>query len=54
MTTEPQIFDGIKIVKVIEGLDIDNTTFEPVHPEEDGDGTIFVSVASYRGTYQSN
>jgi hypothetical protein len=49
MTDQKGVFDGNRWTPVVvtEGKE------KPVPPVEDGDGTVFVSVASYRGERMS-
>lgn len=46
----PRVFDGRQWVTVAATSEPDDTTASPVKQVVDGDGKIFVSIASYRGT----
>ncbi len=44
--SEPKgVFDGLKWTPVVASEQKE----KPIPPVEDGDGTVFISVASYRG-----
>jgi hypothetical protein len=46
-TSGPRVFDGQQWVSV---TDASTASGKPIPPEKDGDGSIFVSIVSYRGT----
>jgi hypothetical protein len=46
MSKPKGVFDGKHWQPVIE---TEGTGEKPIPPVEDGDGTVFVSIASYRG-----
>ena len=50
----PRVFDGRQWVTVAATSEPDDTTASPVKQVVDGDGKIFVSIASYRGTCRSS
>jgi hypothetical protein len=47
----PRVFDSIREIEVDETLSHLRKEERPVPPVAHGDGTIFVSIASYRGTF---
>jgi hypothetical protein len=50
----PRVYDGRLWTVVAAVAEDDNESGpRPVRPVDDGDGTIFVSIASYRGTDES-
>jgi hypothetical protein len=50
----PRVYDGRQWTAVAAVAEDENESGpRPVRPVDDGDGTIFVSIASYRGTENS-
>jgi hypothetical protein len=50
----PRVFDSIREIEVVdESFHVRKGDQRPVPPAANGDGTIFVSIASYRGTWNA-
>jgi hypothetical protein len=49
-TMAPQVYNGVTFEDVRSNEGGTTASLTPVQPAEDGDGTIFISIPTFRGT----